>query len=281
MDVKYNSSYRGAVYATNYGSAYYPSSDGLFHDVYYTNAMNCVLTGYWVQTPGGNVYLQTTQGFWILNGDSSWTKQNMTRTVATWSAADAQSLVNTIIDNDQKILCGNLFCARYANKLTKAERQRLYDLQTRLQERDQELRNGGMVTDIKTSYPQGYADLAMYLDDFMKNPQGVGVVVSTTVVIIVSCVVVASLATAAYFAYKAFAEESKEDVKFSEELTRTLQSRLTDDEYQQLMDETQGIVTKARIKQMFSSDASLIGWVLVGLGVITVVNLWRGGTLRR
>ena len=281
MDIKYNASYKGQTYNATYGSAYYPSADGLFHNVYYVEDMEATLSGYWVQTPSGNVYLQTTAGYWILNGDSTWQKLNITRSVATYSARSAQSLVDSIIEADQRIICANLLCARFANKLTASERTRLYELQTRLQERDAALRTDGILTNVQTSYPQGYAEFGSYLDRFMQNPQGVGVAVSATAIIVVSAIVVASLATATYFWYKAYANQAKEDVKYSEELTNILTSRLTEEEYQQLLDETQGIVTKARIKQNFQTGGSMIGWTLVGLGILMVMNLWRGGSLRK
>ena len=71
-------------------------------------------------------------------------------------------------------------------------------------------------TDIKVSTPPGYSLLDNSLANFMNAyangaaiTGGIGLVVSTTVVIVVSCVVVASLATAAYFAYRPLQPRAK------------------------------------------------------------------------
>ena len=94
--------------------------------------------------------------------------------------------------------------------------------------------------------------------------KGVGVVITTTAVIVVSCIVLASLATAAYFAYKAFAAESERDVEFSDELTQILISRLTPEEYEMLRTETAGIVTKARLGERFFGMFNFVKWLLIG-----------------
>ena len=95
----------------------------------------------------------------------------------------------------------------------------------------------------------------------------IGVAVSTIIWILIAAAVVAGLGTAAYYAYKSLADESEVDAKFSEELTRTLTSKLTEKEYQQLLDETKGLLTKSKIKQLVRTSAN---W-------LTVVALVCGG----
>ena len=229
------------------------------------------LTGW--STPGNNgvTFWQTVSGGWIILADG-W--QSVGYSTA-YSARSAQSYVDEIIKNNQIILQNNLVCARFANKLTSTQLATLRGLQSRLNNRNKSLLEDGMVTVKDTSYPRGYADLANALNEVMATgggTSGIGVVVSTTVVIVVAAVVVASLATAAYFAYKAFANESRDDVKFSKELTKTLTSKLTEEEWQQLQDETQGIVTKARVKQSLSNLGTLGTFLLAG-GVV-LGGLW-------
>lgn len=284
MEVKYNSSLRGQVYRSDYAGVYYPSEDGLFHDVVWVDKVTeSVLTGYYVQTFGGNVYLQTTGGWWMLQGDSSWSKLDMSRVVATVSDSQAQKMIDQMIENNKHVLANNLVCARYANKLNSEQRKTLYELQQRLEDRNAALKNDGFVTEVKVSYPEGYANLGGYLENFMQQygVSGVGVTISTTAMIVIACLVLTGFGTAAYFAYKAYWQESKDDVKFSDELTAVLASKLTEEEYQQLQNETAGIVTRAKIKSTLTSNTKLIGAGLIFLGVLTVMNLWRGGTLRR
>ena len=149
-------------------------------------------------------------------------------------------------------------------EITGLEPVRLFNLQNRLEERNNALLNKELIQHAYTSYPAGYANEASYLDKFMKNGGKVGVVLSTTAVIVISAVVVASLSAAAYFAYQAFYNESEDDVKYSEELTQTLMAKLTPEEWEQLKNETQGIVTKARIKQSLGTSSSIIG--IIGWG---------------
>ena len=276
LTLYFDKNLKGIVYTTTNGTVYYPSEDGLFHDAYYVDGTyKSILTGYYTQTMGGNVYLQCTGGWWIIKNDAAWSEQQQRASVANYSAADAQAVVDGIIDNNMLILSGNLLCARYANKLTRAEKQRLYDLQKRLELRNAALKDDGMLTNIQQSYPAGYEKFASSLESFMANP-GIGAVVSTTVIIVVSAVVLASVGAAAYFAYKAYFNESKDDVRYSKELTQILQSRLTEEEYAQLEEETAGLITKAKIKQTFSSNTKLIGYGLLVIGAFTVWNLIRG-----
>ena len=181
----------------------------------------------------------------------------------TYSKAQAQALVDKILQNNQIIICNNLICARFANKLSASERQSVKDLQNRIQSRNTQLINDGVLENIKTSYPSGFSNLSSYLEKLM-NSEAVGV--AAWVVIVIAATVIASLSTAAYFAYKNLALESERDVKFSKQLTATLTQKLTPEEYQQLLNETKGIATKSRIAQLISSNAGWIGWAVALTG---------------
>ena len=211
------------------------------------------LTGYSDTSARGNTMYQTTGGQWIYLPDG-WEKVGV-QPIMKYSQTAAQALVNQIIKNNKAILCNNILCARYANKLTAEQRQQVRDLQNRLQARNSALQAENLCDGVQTSYPAGYAEMSAYLDKLMA---GESVGVTTWVVVVVAATVIAAMATAAYYAYKAFADESERDVKFSKELTRTLVSKLTPEEYEQLKQETQGIVTKARIKQSLSSYGNVL-----------------------
>lgn len=263
----FNATYAGHVFQMENGEVYTINSSGQFA---YTGAqldgqqtsriVTVILTGYSTTTPKGNTACQTTSGGYIFLKDG-WQDKG-TSYVSRYSQSQAQKLVNTIIKNNKIIIQNNILCARFANKLDAEQKQTLYNLQLRLQARNSALINQGVCANVQTSYPKGYADMEAYLDNFMKNG---GVGISTLVVIVVSAIVIASLSTAAYFAYKSFANESERDVRYSKELTKVLTGKLTEDEYQQLLAETKGIVTKARIKQSLSSTGSLL---MVGLAAI-------------
>lgn len=266
--MQFNSKYAGHIYQLVNGEVYTQRADGAF--VYVSAQLDgtassgiakVVLTGYSATTPKGATAMQTTNGNYIFL-DDGWADMGTTY-LSQYSQTQAQALVDKIIKNNKTIIQNNILCARYASKLSASEKQTLYELQERLQDRNTSLQTAGVCSNVQTSYPRGYAYLEGYLDSFMASG---GVGLSTAVIIVISAVVIASLSTAAYFAYKAFADQSEKDVKFSKELTATLTSKLTEEEYQQLVTETKGIVTKARIKQSLSSSSNLLMLGLAATG---------------
>lgn len=251
----------GAVYQYRSGGFYGVSTELDGNPVYRTVA----LTGYTETSSRGNLGYQTRDGNFIILSEG-WTKIG-TVAIAQYSQTRAQALVDKIIKNNITIVQNNLVCARFASKFTEEQQIQIRDLQRRAENRKNALVNEGLCSNIKTSYPKGYADLGGYLDALM-NGEAIGVVTWATVVL--AALVIASMATACYFAYKLFADESEQDVKYSKELMAILQSKLTEEEYQMLLDETQGIVTKAKIRsaaQGIGTGALLIAG-LVGVGIL-------------
>ena len=238
-----------------------PSSD------YTSRAGIVTLTGYYNISVKGSVGYLCTNGAWIELTDG-WQQIGVT-TVQSHSQSDSQSLVNRIIRNNKHILQNNLLCARFADKLTSDQRDLISDLQSRLYDRDQALRNG-TTSNVQTSYARGYNEWADQLTALVNHEisgtAGVGVV-STTLVIVISAVVVASLSTAAYYAYKYYADQSDQDVKFSDDLTRTLTEELTPEEYEQLMRETNGLVTRTKILSRLGGYGNVVKYALIGAGL--------------
>lgn len=280
MSLQFNKEMSGKWYkATNYETiAYDLRSDGRFvgtgvyadvnHSFYSDGLLARQLTGYYTPASDGDIMYQTTSGDWICLTEG-WSQTS-------WSAIEkadgnmAQWYINKMMQNNAIIYENNLLCAKFSRKLTTEQKMMVVDLQKRLMERNDKLKNEGMVTEILESYPPGYAELEPYLNNLKNNVSGVGVVISTTTMIIVGCVVVASVATAAYFAYKSLYNESEEDVKYSQELTEILANKLTPEEYNQLVEETQGIVTRAKIKAKFDNTSDVFKWVLLAVGGIGV-----------
>ena len=267
----FNVTYKGKVMQATNAAVYTLRADGKFAGTY-TEGMTTrvVLTGYSAVSPKGNTHYQTTGGGWIYLPDG-W-EQVGTVAINAYSQKQAQALVNKIIRNNIQVLQNNLVCARYADKFTQEQQQQIRDLQTRLQARNDALQAGGLLKDVQASYPSGYAELSPYMDALMS---GESVGVAMWVVVVIAATVVAATATAAYFAYKAFADESERDVKYSKELTRVLQSKLTEEEYQQLLNETKEIVTKARIKQAVGSYGVAAALVIALAGGVLLYKLLK------
>lgn len=270
--IQYNKTYTGKVYRkTSSMAAVYSNIDGYYREeLIVPNGTEYMLTGYY-QYMNGVYYYQCdhSQSRWI-NISEGW--QQVGYNTINYSQAQAQELVNGIIENNKYILENNLLCARYSYLLSSAQQKQLYDLQKRLQNRNEALQNTQLCSEQQNSYPAGYANLGNYLDQFMYS--GVGVVISTGAIIVVSAIVLVLASTAAYLAYKAYYNESKQDVKYSAELTKTLQAKLTEQEYQQLMNETQGIVTKAKITQKINAVAGSTSNLLIfALGAYCFLRL--------
>lgn len=268
----FDAKYAGHVYGMVNGEVYVLRQDGRFAyaGAYDGRMVTVTLTGYCATSTSGNIGYQTIGGGYIFLKDG-WQDMGMAA-IMQYSQSQAQALVNKIINNNKVIIQNNILCARFADKLTADEKQQLYDLQTSLQERNAAIQAQGVCTNIQTSYPQGYVYLQSYLDTFMASG---GVGISTAVIIIISAVVIASLSTAAYFAYKSYADQSEKDVKYSKELTQILTSRLTEEEYKQLLAETKGIVTKARIKQTLSTTSNIIWIGLAAVGGYFIYSAYK------
>ena len=275
-ELKYVQNYAGAKLTALKDGA--QVRDGLFDygTVYSVKKGDYViLSGYAYYDGQYSLYFQTTTGLFVYintydGTENSWNITEGAVTLPNHSQSQAQALVDKIIKNNITIVQNNLVCARYANKFTKEQQQQIRDLQKRAEARKSALIKQGLCSDVKTSYPKGYADLGGYLDKLMQG-DAVGVVTWATVVLV--AMVIAATATAAYFAYKFYADESEQDVKFSKELTAILAQKLTPEEYQQLLDETQGIVTKARIKSALGSYGNILMIVAAAVGGVALFRL--------
>lgn len=217
-----------------------------------------ILSG-WYFVGNNHTWYQDTLGYWVTGGY---------QTVKAPVYGDGQDYINAIIKDNMHIYENNLLCAFCAKYMTVEDQQELQNLQNRLLIRNQALQNNMLTTAVEKNYPKGYVNLYARLQSLTGK---VGVVISTTAMIVVSATVIAAVGAAAYFAYKAFADESANDVKFSDELTAKLVSKLTQEELAQLYEETEGIVTSARLKEKFSTIAgfsSTLFWVLGGAALL-------------
>lgn len=282
--MKYDSKYAGSYYKMTNANVYTLRSDGAFASASVANnaTTSVQLTGYYAIGRDGNAMYQTTSGEYIRMADG-W-EYVAHAPIRYYSAKDAQFYLNKIIKANKKILQNNLFCARFVSKLNEDQQWELYFLQERLQERNNRIVSDGLCHQQQVSSPPGYSLLSNSLDNFMVAMQtgspvsGVGAVVSTTT-IVVAAIIIASLSTAAYFAYKYMAEKAEQDVKYSDELTAILTEKLTDEEYAMLKQETQGIVTKQRILSSIGGGFTALKWVLLaaaGVGAYYLIKKKKG-----
>lgn len=257
--MKFDAAYSGKVYSMQNGEVYTLRSDGKFAyaSAEYDRMVRVALTGYTATSSKGNIGYQTTSGGFIFLKDG-W-KYVGDVPVMKYSQAAAQALVDKIIRNNIQIVQNNLVCARYASKFSATQQGMIKDLQNRAEQRKNALQTAGLCDGVQTSYPKGYADLVGYLDALMS---GEAIGMATWVIVVIAATVVAATATAAYYAYQSFANESDTDIKYSKELMAVLAQKLTPEEYNQLMKETKGIVTKAKIRQAIGSYGNVLKWAV-------------------
>ena len=75
------------------------------------------------------------------------------------------------------------------------------------------------------------------------------------------------------FAYQTYFRESEQDVRYSRELTESLKNKLTEAEYQQLLEETAGLLTRQKISQQIASiGGNLKNILLIGLGLLIALR---------
>lgn len=257
VQLQYNSAFAGYHFTAD---QYYIGSADLSRFVAASSDITAdsrthILSGFYF-VGGNNTWYQDTLGCWVTGGY---------QTTKATANGNGQDFINQIIRNNKTIYENNLLCAAAAKYMTADDLQLLQDLQNRLLVRNQALENNNLTTSRQVSYPTGYINLYGKLEALMN--QKIGLVVSTGAMIVVSAVVLTSIGLAAYFAYKAFAAESEDDVKFSDELTAKLVAKLSAEELEQLYDETEGIVTKARLKEKFGTVAgigSTLLWLIAG-----------------
>ena len=264
MDLNYDIDLAGTRYVYNPNGSYVADwVTSPFHYGYFDivpQGASFTATGYYY-LDGTLAWVQTTDGVYIsveLYNDiwkRVWDTNPGYVSVRKYTDSQAQYVINKMIDNNKIILQNNLLCARYANRFTAKQQAQIRELQERLQARNGALQAEGLVRVDETGSVPGFAEFSPYLTKLM-NGEAVGI--ASWVAIVLVAVVVAGLGTAAYYAYKSLYDESERDVKFSQDLTRSLVSKLTEEEYQQLLDETKGIVTKAKIKQALGSYWNMV-----------------------
>lgn len=260
LELKYDARFAGAKAIATRNGAQGTTGVRDFGTVYsFGTSDYAICTGYYYDTDETTIYVQTESSIYLIVdlNNPDWMFTEGVAKPSTYTQTQAQYLVNKIIRNNMQIVQNNLVCARFANKFTASQQAQIRELQNRLTARNNALIEQGLCTDITTSYPQGYAELSGYLDALMK---GEAVGIATWAIVVIAAAVIAATATAAYFAYKRLADESERDIKYSKELTAILAQKLTPEEYQMLLDETKGIVTKAKIRQALISYGDVIKW---------------------
>jgi len=190
----------------------------------------------------------------------------------------AQSTLDELLELHKSILEKNLLCARGLELMTESGgavpiefKQRLFNLQAKLIYRNNTLKNGGHVENIKEGEHPELSKYNQALVNFMNAP-GIGFVISTTAVIIILAIVSAASAAIAYGIFKALQKEAKADFSLSSDLTADLIKYLPAEVYDKLMKEN---AANAKIANDAISDASTGGIMqTVKTGALILAGVW-------
>lgn len=186
------------------------------------------------------------------------------------SLSQSQNIINKLLKNNQYIFENNLLLARYSSRLNSQEKTTLYNLQKRLENRDNLLREADVFSALEEARVMGYSNYQNYLNQFMASG-GVGLVISTTTAIIIGAVVVASLSTTAYFAFSALYEESVKDVELSREMLKVFEKyNMSEEDIAVIEEETQGIVSKAVLLEKINTTFGNIKTIVIGAALAYV-----------
>ena len=266
--IGFDATYQGKVYAMQ-GGIVYELRNGVFYGVGVSaNTPQVALTGNTATSKRGTVGYQTTSGKYIVLSEGWQFVGNAP--IMRYSQSAAQALVQTIIENNKTITRCNCLCARYAGSFSQEQLAQIKALQERVMARSKALQDSGLTENVKTGYPEEYAELSPYLQKIMDD-ESIGI--ATWVVVVIAATVIAATATAAYFAYKSIAEESERDVKFSKELTASLVNKLSPEEYQQLLNETKGMLTKSKIKSLVRGGWGALQYVAMAAGAYAIYKI--------
>ena len=211
--------------------------------------------------------------FGFINNPQNW------RTVPISQSSEASSVIDELIRNNQTILERNLFCARAISLLEshgiavpQRHRQMLFELQTRLNERNSQLANSTFLRNHQTGEPEQLTAYQQHLQNFMRNP-GIGLVLSTTAVIIIAVTFLAAYTGVIVMIFRPLRNQSTVDIGLSAELTRELANALPRELYDQLMRE---IADNQRVVDRAIAGASFWGRAR-GFFSGTAITLIAGG----
>ena len=193
----------------------------------------------------------------------------------------AKDILSELIVYNQQILENNLLCARGLELATETGvalpvefRKQLYSLQMRLSARNAKIKESGYVENVEESTSPNFSLYNQSIINFMGNP-GIGFVISTTVAIIVTCVIIAASAAIAWTLFKSMHTESKVDFSYSNDLLAELAKNLPPEVFKKLMDENAANKKKADDAIAASSTGgvmSTLKYLAIGYLGFTVID---------
>ena len=191
----------------------------------------------------------------------------------------AQNTLDDVLYLHKSILEKNLLCARGLELMAESGaavpiefKQRLFNLQAKLINRNNTLKNGGHVQNIQEGEHPQLSKYNQALVNFMNAP-GIGFVISGTAIIIITAVVSTVISSiVVYNIMKSMQKDAKVDFGLSNNLTADLIKYLPKPVYDQLMKE---LAANAKIANDAISDASTGGIMkTVKTGALILAGIW-------
>ncbi|VBB45231.1 hypothetical protein TRIP_D300137 [uncultured Paludibacter sp.] len=244
------------------------------------------LTGFWTEKDG--IYYSEIEFENFLGDESSGyyhfgyiIPQNF-KTYTFSEKAAGKTMINELVENNKTIYENNLLCAGLIAKLDnkgvsvpQSYRKDLYNLQLRLEARNNKILSSVFLKVEGTGTPTGFDMYANELGSFMVNPKiGIAPIV---IYIVLSVVITALLTGIIYLIFKPDYTDSKADLKVSKKLASAL-SHLSPEAKQEVLNDLESQVDKAYVEGKMSGSGlgtiKTIGYAAAGfLGISLLSNL--------
>jgi len=194
-----------------------------------------------------------------------------------------QSAINETLYNNGVIYCNNALCSAVINRcqeqnidIPAAKIKDVLNLQIRLEDRNEAIARAVKQTTYHTFDNSLDGEIQKMWDN---NYNKIGIIITTTVLIISAIVVIAMLSGIIWLLYQKYHPESKVDLKYSDDLTADLLKYLPKDVYDRLMKENkkfQDIANRAIQNQAGLGTIKTIGIAALALiGTPMLIGWWQ------
>ena len=191
---------------------------------------------------------------------------------STKSLSDLEKLINQIVMNNQNIVVNNLLCARLITLIESKGKvvsddikNGVRDLQTRVNERDQQLAKNEYLTGRKVGTPKGASLYSADLSRLMGANVGLVLTMSVTTIILISALVTAIIGTLLYYAFADSGKMSLNDFKQSQKFLDVLAKMSPED--RQIVEKEMSKALNYGYKIGGNTNLKNIGILAAGAGV--------------
>lgn len=184
--------------------------------------------------------------------------------------------IKELIFYNKEILQNNLlgarifeYCQQRGVVFPNKHKHKLNELQKKLNARNEAMKNNQYVQKYEEGISPDFSVYNQTLINWMNNNNYVGLVVSTTAVIVTAIILITATAASAYMYFSNLHKDAKLDYKYSNELTAELIKLLPQDVYNRLMSENAANLAQAQkaiAAAKYGSTFRMLKYFAIGFG---------------